>query len=63
MGYLQALSADRNGLLIADLDLNMGRQAGDHYGFRMTQRLAEYGRDLSKTAEPDYKLQIIHEHR
>lgn len=54
---------ERNGLLIADLDLNMCRQVKDIWGFRMTQRLAEYGRDIARAADLNYVPQIIKENR
>lgn len=37
-----------DGLLIADLDLNLCRQTKDLWGFRMTQRLDMYANELAK---------------
>ncbi|KAF7392647.1 beta-ureidopropionase [Vespula maculifrons] len=42
------LSRSNDGLLIADLDLNLCRQAKDLWGFRMTQRLDMYANELAK---------------
>lgn len=55
----QSLSRDRDGLLIAEMDLNLCRQVNDHWCFRMTQRLEEYGRDFIKAAQLDYQPQLI----
>lgn len=56
---MQGLSRDQDGLLIVEMDLNLCRQVKDHWGFRMTQRLADYGRDFSLAAELDFKPQLI----
>lgn len=56
---MQGLSRDQDGLLIVEMDLNLCRQVKDHWGFRMTQRLADYGRDFSRAAELDFKPQLI----
>ncbi|XP_008560211.1 beta-ureidopropionase [Microplitis demolitor] len=53
------LSRHRDGLLIADLDLNACRQAKDLWGFRMTQRLDMYADKLREATKPDFKPQII----
>ncbi|KAA3680269.1 beta-ureidopropionase, partial [Paragonimus westermani] len=42
------LSRTRNGLLIAEIDLNACRQVQDHWGFRMTQRLELYAKSLAE---------------
>ncbi|XP_020297167.1 beta-ureidopropionase [Pseudomyrmex gracilis] len=41
------LSRHKDGLLIAELDLNQCRQVKDIWGFRMTQRLGMYAKKLS----------------
>lgn len=41
------------------MDLNVCRQVKDFWGFRMTQRLADYGREFSRAAEHDFKPQLI----
>ncbi|XP_057340475.1 beta-ureidopropionase [Microplitis mediator] len=53
------LSRHRDGLLMADLDLNACRQAKDLWGFRMTQRLDMYADKLREATKPDFKPQII----
>lgn len=56
---IKGLSRDQDGLLIVEMDLNLCRQVKDHWGLRMTQRLADYGRDFSRAAELDFKPQLI----
>ncbi|XP_045468877.1 beta-ureidopropionase isoform X2 [Harmonia axyridis] len=53
------LSRVRNGLLIAELDLNLCRQVRDKWGFRMTQRLEMYSQCLNKAIQPDFVPQVI----
>ncbi|XP_046603199.1 beta-ureidopropionase isoform X1 [Neodiprion virginianus] len=55
------LSRHRDGLLVAELDLNLCRQTRDAWGFRMTQRLDIYARELAEAVKPDYKPQVIRE--
>ncbi|GBP06698.1 Beta-ureidopropionase [Eumeta japonica] len=55
------LSRVRDGLLIAEVDLNKNRQIADRRCYRMTQRLDYYVQSLSKVVELDYKRQIISE--
>lgn len=57
----QALSAEKDGLLITELDLNLCRQVKDHWDFQMTQRLSEYGRDFTNAADPNFIPQTIKE--
>ncbi|XP_050540776.1 beta-ureidopropionase [Daktulosphaira vitifoliae] len=42
------LSRIHDGLLIAEMDLNLCRQVKDHWGFQMTQRLDMYADSLAK---------------
>ncbi|KAG5674327.1 hypothetical protein PVAND_004303 [Polypedilum vanderplanki] len=56
-----SLSRDSDGLLIAQLDLNLCRQIKDKWGFRMTQRLSLYGEKFTEASKFDYKPQIIKE--
>ncbi|XP_011153065.1 beta-ureidopropionase isoform X1 [Harpegnathos saltator] len=42
------LSREKDGLLIGELDLNMCRQMKDIWGFRMTQRLDMYAKELAE---------------
>ncbi|XP_013183871.1 uncharacterized protein LOC106129753 [Amyelois transitella] len=53
------LSRVRDGLLIAQMDLNLCRQIKDKWGFTMTQRLDLYAESLNKAIKHDYKPQII----
>lgn len=53
------LSRTRNGLLIAELDLNLCRQVRDVWGFQMTQRLDMYADLLKEAIKPDFKPQLI----
>lgn len=54
------LSRVKDGLLIAQIDINLCRQIKDKWGFTMTQRLDLYAESLSKAVKPDYEPQIIH---
>ncbi|CAI5474613.1 unnamed protein product [Closterium sp. Yama58-4] len=54
-----AASRCRDGLMIADLDLNLCRQVRDKWGFQMTARYDMY-RDLwDRYCRPDFQPQII----
>ncbi|KAK7793874.1 hypothetical protein R5R35_014153 [Gryllus longicercus] len=53
------LSRTKNGLLVAELDLNLCRQVKDMWGFQMTQRLDLYSYSLSRAAELDFEPQIV----
>lgn len=53
------LSRVKDGLLIAQLDLNLCRQIKDKWGFTMTQRLDMYARSLGMAVNPCYEQQII----
>jgi beta-ureidopropionase len=55
------LSRVRDGLLVAEIDLNHCRQVKDVWGFQMTMRLEEYAKALANAAKPDFKQQIIHD--
>lgn len=55
------LSRTKEGILIAEIDLNMCRQAKDHLCFRMTQRLDLYSKSLTAAADPNYKPDIHRE--
>ncbi|EFX74852.1 hypothetical protein DAPPUDRAFT_306977 [Daphnia pulex] len=56
-----SLSRVSDGLLVAELDLNLCRQVKDKWGFRMTQRLDLYSRSLERAIQPDFKPQIVRE--
>jgi beta-ureidopropionase len=57
------LSRIRDGVLVTEVDLNLCRQVKDKWGFQMTQRLEEYGRWLSEAAKPNFKPQLVRQHR
>lgn len=57
------LSRVKDGLLIAQVDLNMCRQIKDKWGFCMTQRLDLYAKSLSKAVNPDYVPQRVPSHQ
>lgn len=50
---------NQDGLLITEIDLNLCRQINDRWGFRATQRLAEYGEEVSNAADPFFLPQVI----
>ncbi|GJP56487.1 hypothetical protein CLOM_g15554 [Closterium sp. NIES-68] len=54
-----AASRCRDGLLIADLDLNLCRQVRDKWGFQMTARYDMYRDLLDRYCRPDFKPQIV----
>lgn len=54
-----SLSRNRDGLLVADLDLNLGRQIRDTWSFQMCARHELYAESLTKVIKPDFKPQII----
>ncbi|MFT4628097.1 MAG: beta-ureidopropionase [Myxococcota bacterium] len=53
------LSRIKDGLLVAEIDLNHCRQVKDVWGFQMTMRLEEYAKRLAEAARPDFVPQII----
>uniref|UniRef100_A0A5F8HGW2 Beta-ureidopropionase 1 n=1 Tax=Monodelphis domestica TaxID=13616 RepID=A0A5F8HGW2_MONDO len=55
------LSRTRDGLLVAELDLNLCRQTGDIWNFKMTGRLGMYAEELTAAAQPDYRPHIVKE--
>lgn len=55
------LSRDTDGLLIAEVDLNLCRQVKDKWGFQMTQRLPLYVKTLTEAIKEDKKRQIVKE--
>lgn len=55
------LSRVNDGLLVAELDLNLCRQVKDKWGFRMTQRLDLYRDSLIRAVQPDFKPQVVKE--
>lgn len=55
------LSRTKDGLIFAEVDLNLCRQVKDKWGFRMTQRLDMYANVLTDATKPDWKPSIIKE--
>lgn len=55
------LSRTRDGLLVAEMDLNLCRQVKDRWAFRMTQRLDMYARELAEAVKPDYIPDVVKE--
>merc|ERR1712168_1779877 len=55
------LSRVKDGLLIADLDLNLNQQVTDKWGLRMTQRLDLYADAMKEVTSPNFKPNIIRE--
>jgi len=53
------LSRVRNGLLVAEVDLNICRQVRDYWGFQMTQRLELYANSLTDAVKKDFVPQVI----
>ncbi|XP_074147140.1 beta-ureidopropionase [Sminthopsis crassicaudata] len=55
------LSRTRDGLLVAQLDLNLCRQMNDIWNFKMTGRYGMYAEELARAARPDYEPHVIKE--
>ncbi|XP_078729836.1 beta-ureidopropionase [Lampetra fluviatilis] len=53
-----SLGRMNDGLLIAELDLNLNRQVSDHWGFRMTGRYEMYAEELARSVKHDFKPDI-----
>ncbi|XP_058800755.1 beta-ureidopropionase-like [Phymastichus coffea] len=53
------LSRSHDGMLVAEIDLNLCRQIRDLWGFRMTQRLELYAKELNEAVQHDFKPQIV----
>lgn len=53
------LSRVEDGVLIAELDLNLCRQVSDHWGFKMTQRLDIYAKEFGEFVKPNYKPPVV----
>lgn len=56
------LSRTREGVLIAEMDLNLCRQASDKFGFQMTARLPMYAKLLADFTSGEFKPQLIERH-
>ena len=55
------LSRIRDGLLVAEIDLNHCRQVKDVWGFQMTGRWEEYAKAITDAAKPDFVPQVIYD--
>lgn len=54
-----SLSRWRDGLMVAELDLNLCRQVKDKWDFRMTARHEMYADLFQRYTQPDFKPQVI----
>jgi beta-ureidopropionase len=54
-----SLSRCRDGLMIADMDLNLCQQVKDKWGFRLTARYEMYVKLLSDYIRPDFVPQVV----
>ncbi|KAI1900693.1 hypothetical protein AGOR_G00052530 [Albula goreensis] len=55
------LSRTRDGLLVAELDLNLNRQISDKWSFKMTGRYDLYAQELTEAVQHDFKPNIVKE--
>ncbi|XP_015272196.1 PREDICTED: beta-ureidopropionase [Gekko japonicus] len=55
------LSRTQDGLLVAEMDLNICRQVGDKWNFKMTGRYEMYAKELAAVVQPNFVPNIIHE--
>ena len=53
------LSRVRDGVTIAEADLNLCQQVKDSWVFQMTGRYPDYAKFLSEFVKPDYKPQVV----
>eukprot|EP01018_Ginkgo_biloba_P015038 Gb_26371 [translate_table: standard] len=53
------LSRCQDGLIIADMDLNLCRQMEDKWGFRMTARYDMYAELLANYIKPEFEPQVV----
>lgn len=54
-----SLSRARDGLMVADINLNLCRQVRDRWGFQMTARYEMYAELLNRYVQPGFRPQII----
>ncbi len=57
--YFLGLSRVKDGLCVAECDLNLCRQVKDSWGLRMTARYEMYAELLTQYIEPDFQPQIV----
>ncbi|XP_048838646.1 beta-ureidopropionase [Brienomyrus brachyistius] len=55
------LSRTRDGLLVAELDLNLNRQISDKWGFKMTGRYDMYAKELAEAVKENFRPNIVKE--
>ncbi|XP_075424565.1 beta-ureidopropionase [Ascaphus truei] len=55
------LSRVCDGLLVAELDLNLSRQTSDKWNFKMTGRYEMYAEELARAVRPDFQQDIVRE--
>ncbi|KAK1328267.1 hypothetical protein QTO34_011839 [Cnephaeus nilssonii] len=55
------LSRTRDGLLVAELNLNLCRQVNDVWNFKMTGRYDMYARELAEAVKPNYRPHVVRE--
>ncbi|PAV76974.1 hypothetical protein WR25_20886 [Diploscapter pachys] len=53
-----SLSRTRDGVLIAEVDLNLCRQTKDSWVFRMTNRLELYAKSFTAASDPEYRPDV-----
>lgn len=54
-----SLARNRDGLMVADLDLNLCQQVKDKWNFQMTARYEMYAELLTNYVKLDYKPQVV----
>jgi len=54
-----SLSRTKEGIIIADVDLNLCQQVKDKWGFQMTARYPTYAEFLTNFIDPNYEPQIV----
>ncbi|KAM5193237.1 beta-ureidopropionase [Mantella aurantiaca] len=55
------LSRVSEGLLIAEMDLNLCRQTNDKWNFKMTGRYEMYAEELAQAIRPDFQPDVVRE--
>ena len=63
LGYYSSrcdgLSRVRDGIVIAEADLNLCQQVKDSWVFQMTARYEDYAKLLNKYIDPNFEPQVI----
>ena len=55
----EGLSRVRDGIVIAEADLNLCQQVKDTWVFQMTARYKDYAKLLTDYCKPDFKPQVV----